>query len=99
MVDIRSVDPASNPIKEDNVRANMHCGQMIIRPAGTAQTEIQLVIFFDPRGNIPAWLVNISQKSLPYDFLKALEKKASQTDYKLRPTFKEMFEELFAFSN
>lgn len=98
VIDIQSVEPDKIPIKEDNVRATMHCGQMIIRPAGNAQTDMQLVIFVDPRGNIPAWLVNMSQKRLPYDFLKALEKKAGGTDFELRPTFKEMFNQLFGLS-
>lgn len=97
VVDVQSVDPEKLPIKEDNVRAKMHCGQMIIRPAGKTQTDMQLVVFVDPRGYIPAWLVNISQRSLPYDFLKALEKKASGTHFELRPTFKEMFNQLFGF--
>jgi len=94
VVDLHSVESEKNPIKEDNVRATLHCGQMIIRPAGKAQTEIQLVIFVDPKGYIPAWLVNLSQKRLPYDFLKALEKKASQTSFKLRPTFQDMLDQI-----
>lgn len=97
VVDIHSVDPEKNPIKEDIVRAKMYCGQMFIRPAGSGQTEIELMTFVDPKGHIPAWLVNMSQKSLPYDFLKALEEKASQTNYELRPTYKEMLEQLFVF--
>ena len=98
VIDIQSVEPEKIPIKEDNVRAKMHCGQMIIRPANTVQTDIQLVVFVDPKGHIPAWLVNLSQKRLPYDFLKALEKKAGGTHFELRPTFKEMFDQLFGLS-
>ena len=96
VIDVHSVELEKDPIKEDNVRAILHCGQMIVRPAGTAQTEMQLIIFVDPKGYIPAWLVNLSQKSLPYDFLKALEKKAGQTHLELRPAFKEMFNQIFA---
>lgn len=98
VIDVRSVDPAIKPIKEDNVRANVYCGQMILQPAGQAQTNIQIVTFLDPKGYIPAWLVNLIQKTLPYDFFKALEKRAGQTHYQLRPAFAEMLEQLLAQS-
>jgi hypothetical protein len=80
VVETHSVNLNTNPIKENHVRANLYCGQMIMRPKDTGQTEIEFIIFVDPRGQIPIWLINIVQKSLPYDFLKALEKKASRTN-------------------
>ena len=94
VVETHSANLNTNPIKENHVRANLYCGQMIMRPKDTGQTEIEFIIFVDPRGQIPIWLINIVQKSLPYDFLKALEKKASRTNYKLRPSFKEMLDQL-----
>jgi hypothetical protein len=96
VVDIRSVDSETNHIQENYIRANMYCGQIIMRPAGLGQTEIELILFVDPKGHIPAWLVNMSQISMPYDFLKALEQKAGRTSYELRPSFKEMLDRLFA---
>ena len=91
-----SVDPDTNPIKEDHVRANLYCGQMILRPKDIGQTEVELTLFVHPRGRIPTWLFNMAQKSLPYDFLRALEEKASGTSYKLRPSFKEMLDQLIS---
>ena len=96
VVDLNSVDSETNPIQEDNIRSNLYCGQLIMRPAGIGQTEIELILFVDPKGYIPAWLVNMSQKTMPYEFLKALEEKASRTNYELRPSFKEMLDQLFA---
>jgi hypothetical protein len=96
VVEMNSVDSETNPIQEDHVRSNLYCGQLIMRPAGIGQTEIELVLFVDPKGHIPAWLVNMSQKTMPYEFLKALEEKASRTNYELRPSFKEMLDQLFA---
>jgi hypothetical protein len=96
VVEIHSVDPDTNPIKEDHVRANLYCGQMILRPKDIGQTEVELTLFVDPRGHIPTWLFNMAQKSLPYDFLRALEEKASRTSYKLRPSFKEMLDQLIS---
>ena len=94
VVEIYSVDFETFSIRDDHVRAFMHCGQMIMRPIGTEQTEIELTLFLDPRGQIPTWLVNMAQRTMPYNFLKALEKKAGQTNYELRPSFNEMLEQL-----
>ena len=96
VVEMNSVDSETNPIQEDHIRSNLYCGQLIIRPAGIGQTEIELILFVDPQGHIPTWLVNMSQKTMPYEFLKALEEKASRTNYELRPSFKEMLDQLFA---
>ena len=95
VIDIHSVDFETNPIKADGVRANMYCGQTLLRPVGKGETEIELILFVDPRGHIPAWLVNMFQKSMPYNFLRALEEKAGRTNYKLRPPFKKMLDQLF----
>lgn len=94
VIDIHSVDFDTNPIKKDRVRANMYCGQTFMRPVGEEETEIELILFVDPRGHIPAWLVNMAQKSMPYNFLKALEEKAGRTNYELRPSFKKMLDQL-----
>jgi hypothetical protein len=65
-----------------------------MRPVGEEETEIELILFVDPRGHIPTWLVNMAQKSMPYNFLRALEEKASRTNYDLRPSFKKMLDQL-----
>jgi hypothetical protein len=94
VIDIHSVDFETNPVKEDHVRANMYCGQTLLRPVAKGETEIELILFVDPRGHIPTWLVNMAQKSMPYNFLRALEEKAGQTNYELRPPFKKMLDQL-----
>jgi hypothetical protein len=96
VVDLNSVDSKTNPIQEDHIRSKLYCGQLIMRPAGIGHTEIELILFIDPKGHIPTWLVNMSQKTMPYDFLKALEEKAGRTNYELRPSFKEMLDQLCA---
>lgn len=94
VIDIHSVDFETNPIKKGRVRANMYCGQTLMRPVGKGETEIELILFVDPRGHIPTWLVNMAHKSMPYNFLRALEEKASHTNYELRPSFKKMLDQL-----
>lgn len=96
VVDVYSISPETIHVKEKHVRAVMYCGHVFIRPAGGEKTELEFILLLDPRGHIPVWLVNMTQKSLPYDFLTALEKKAGQTSYELRPSFKEMLDKLIA---
>ncbi|MFC1859290.1 START domain-containing protein [Thermodesulfobacteriota bacterium] len=96
VVDVYSVDYNAYPVNKKNVRAHIHCGQTLIRPAGRVKTEVELIIFLDPKGYIPTWLANIAQKSLPYNFLRALEEKASTTNFELRPTFQKMLNDLIA---
>ena len=55
-----------------------------------------MILFVDPKGYIPARLVNIFQKSLPYNFLKALEEKAATTSYPLRPSYRKLLNDLKA---
>jgi hypothetical protein len=90
VVDVYSVDLTLYPVKKGKVRAHMYCGETLIRPVDKDRTEVQLVILLDPKGYIPAWLVNVRQKSMPYNFLRALEEKAGKSHYKLRPVFREM---------
>jgi START domain len=94
VLDVYSVDSSNYPVGESNIRAHMYCGQTLIRPAGKEKTEIELILFLDPRGYIPAWLVNMAQKKMPYDFLRALEKKAAKTNFELRPAFQNLLVKL-----
>ncbi|MBI9087347.1 MAG: hypothetical protein JEZ11_27385 [Desulfobacterales bacterium] len=95
-VDTYSVDPDGVPRKKGAVRAHLHCGLTRVRPAGPGRTQIEMNVFVDPGGYIPAWLVNLTQRTMPYDFLRALEKKAASTTYSLRPAFRRMLDDLVA---
>ena len=96
VVDVYSVEEGAPPTNGDLVRAYMHCGRTRLRPALENQTELDIVLYVDPRGYIPNWLVNLSQKRMPYNFLKALESKARTTTYPLRPSFQRILDELRA---
>jgi len=94
VVDVYSVDEDAPPTNGDHVRAYMHCGRTRFRPADADRTEIDLVLFVDPRGYMPSWFVNMAQRRMPYNFLKALEQKAQATTFPLRPAFQQMLDEL-----
>ena len=96
VLDTYSVDPGGAPRKKGTVRAHLHRGRTLVRPAGPDRTEIDLRVLVDPGGYIPAWLANLSQRHMPYDFLRALEEKAANTDFPLRPAFRRMLNDLIA---
>lgn len=94
VVDTFSVEDSSHPVGTNNVRAYMEIGRTFIRPVDNQHTEILFAFLLDPRGYIPAWVVNLKQKHMPYYFLKNLEEKAGSTRFELRPVFREYLEEL-----
>jgi len=94
VLDITSMEYPSKPVKKGRVRAQMYCGEMRLRPAGEGQTEVALQLHVDPKGAIPGWIVNMFQKRLPYNFLRALEKKAGATGFELRPAYRQILGEL-----
>jgi START domain len=96
VLDTHSVDQSGAPRKTGVVRARLHSGRTLFRPVGPEQTAIDLNVLVDPGGRIPVWLTNLTQKNMPYDFLRALEKKAARTDYPLRPAFQAMLNDLLA---
>jgi hypothetical protein len=96
VVDVYSEEEAAPPLSGENVRAYMHCGRTRLRPADANRTEMDLVLYVDPRGYIPTWMANLVQKRMPYTFLKALEAKAGTTTYTLRPSFQKILDELRA---
>lgn len=55
------------------VRAKISHGYLKFTPMGD-KTHIEMSILVDPKGSIPSWAVNVVQVSMPYDFIKALDK-------------------------
>jgi len=96
VLDIYSVKFDGQPVKKGAVRSHMHCGEMNVRPISERRTEVSMLLYVDPKGFIPPWLVNMFQKKLPYNFLRALEKKAGITDFEVRPQFQKLVKDLEA---
>lgn len=78
IVETRSVDFPQAPSNKNRVRAVIEYGTMAFRPVDEKSTWVELIILVDPKGSIPKWLVNIMQQKMPYEFLKALEKRANE---------------------
>ena len=57
---------------------------MGVRPIGIHKTYFEWTIFADPKGWVPAWIVNFYQKKFPVTFLTQLEERANNKIIPLR---------------
>jgi hypothetical protein len=57
---------------------------------GKTVTELDFCVLADPRGSIPVWLVNLVQRSYPYDLLDGLRKRLGTKEAKLLPEYEEL---------
>lgn len=59
--------------KTTGVRAELINSKYIITPIGKFKSKVEVEIFSNPKGLIPAWLVNVIQKSWPHKTLSAIK--------------------------
>lgn len=77
VIDIQSVEPEKIPIKEDNVRATMHCGQMIIRPVQRKPKCNWSYLLIPKAIFLPGWSTCL-KKDCPTIFSKHLKKRPAE---------------------
>ena len=83
VLNFKSIDHPKAKRNKNTVRATVHHGEIKFRPAEKKDTTfIEMVILVDPAGSLPAWLVNLLQVSIPYEFLMALNEFAQKTEFK-----------------
>jgi len=68
---LQSINHKKSP-KTIGVRAQLINSQYKLVPKGKHQTEVTVEILSDPKGMLPAWLVNLVQKSWPVKTLRGL---------------------------
>ncbi|WP_164848202.1 START domain-containing protein [Halobacteriovorax sp. HLS] len=93
VVDTHSVTHEKYPHFDDIVRADMPYGTLEFRRKDK-KAWVRMTILVDPKGSIPIWLVNMLQKMLPLQFLKALEKEAQLKKPENLPGVKKLLAEL-----
>lgn len=67
-----SVDHEKAP-ETVGVRAILTNSNYLLKPLANGKTEVSVEILSDPKGWLPAWLVNLIQKSWPLKTLKSLK--------------------------
>lgn len=92
-VDVKSIERKDYPKRQKLVRAFLDA-KMFFREKSKEVTLVDLQILVDPKGSIPHWVVNIVQKTMPYDFLIGLVKYSRKVDMKPNPGVAKLHQEL-----
>ena len=94
-VHTHSVEHKRYPKKRGLVRAQINLSRFRTKPISKDKTFVEFEVHVDPKGNIPAWIVNIVQKSFPYDFLTGLAEFCRKSKLKPNAGVQKMIDEYF----
>lgn len=89
-----SIDTPEVATTGRRVRARMIYAKTWLCPEGADLTTIEFVIMADPGGRIPDFLVTFGLRRLPLRFVRALETRAQQAEYPLRPAYQALLHQL-----
>lgn len=89
-----SVEEPSLPPTKKYVRAQVNWAVFSIKSQTKETTHIDFMIHADPKGEIPAWIVNQIQRKWPFKFLKNSEKAAETFSLPVRPGVLQLYQEL-----
>lgn len=95
---LHSVEDPSYPPTDKYVRAQVNWAVFSIRPETKDTTLIDFMIHADPKGEIPAWIVNQIQRKWPFKFLKNSEKAVETFSLPVRPGVLKLYQELQSLS-
>jgi hypothetical protein len=73
------VDPAK-PVREDHVRAMAYRTFWRLKKIDDVSTNVEVEVFTDPKGSLPAWLINLIQKDWPWKTIEGLVGRAIKGD-------------------
>ena len=89
-LEYRPTDEPSVP-SSGNVRGQIRSGAFRARSLGAGQgTELTAEIDCDPKGAIPAWVVNVFQKSWPRKTFEGVRKQVAKPDITMPAAFSEL---------
>ena len=77
LVTMKSVDDSLGPPTK-GVRAELHGSNFILRQTADGKTWVEVDIFIDPKGEVPAFLVNILQRYWPYNTIMGLRSQVNK---------------------
>ncbi len=75
-----SVEDSSKPPREDHVRAMAFRTYWRLTKVDQDTTRVEVEVFTDPKGALPAWLINLIQKDWPWKTIDGLVKRAQKGD-------------------
>jgi len=89
-----SIDDPRKGLDDKYVRADIGYSNIGVRPVSDNETYIEWTVFADPKGVVPAFVVNFYQKKYGIEFFKALEKRCREKKLSLRPGLVKMLIQL-----
>lgn len=78
--DVHSVQDALGPPDSCCVRAEMSSNHIVMKAVDGQRTSISAEAHVDPRGVLPAWLVNLVQKTVPHKTIQGLLRQVAKPD-------------------
>tara|TARA_B100000530_G_scaffold330903_1_gene274904 strand:- start:238 stop:891 length:654 start_codon:yes stop_codon:yes gene_type:complete len=84
-IDYESVEDAAKPVREDHVRAMAYRTFWRLTMLDNGRTKVEVEVFTDPKGALPAWLINLIQKDWPWKTIDGLVNRARKEDIKPDP--------------
>jgi len=84
-IDYESVSDAIKPPVKDHVRAMAYRTFWRLTMVDADTTKIEVEVSTDPKGSLPAWLINMIQKDWPWKTIVGLVKRSSQGDVEIDP--------------
>ncbi len=92
-IKMKSVDDAREPPRSGLVRGEiLHSAYWMKETKGkTPSTHIVIEMAVDPKGGIPLWMVNLTQKKWPHNTLLALKKLAMRPDLVVPKSIEDYF--------
>lgn len=87
-------DRSKIPSVKKTIEAMVGYSKMGFRPISKNKTFVEFTAWVDPKGSIPAWVINFFQKKWPITFFEALEERCDDHSPELRPGLKSMLHEL-----
>ena len=91
---MNSIEDSREPPHPGVVRGEILHAYYFLRDVSTADvpaTQVIVEIAADPKGSIPSWIVNLTQKNWPNNTLHALEKVATREDLFITPEIRQFF--------
>jgi len=71
---LRSLQSGLMPPRDEYIRAELMAGEYRLAPLAPNRTRVEFMLHADPRGHLPLWIVNIVERSFPFDALVGLRR-------------------------
>lgn len=92
LIEFSSTDDPAAPVNDGKVRGVLHSSGYRMWPIdGGARTMMIFTIHVDPKGSVPAWIVNLFQTGYARTNLQNIERQASKADVEQQPKVKAAF--------